>query len=311
MSGDNLFHSGFAAIIGVPNTGKSTFLNKVLGSKVSIVSSKPQTTRNKIRGIYNTPDSQVVFVDTPGITPTDFGKLLNNWMNRYSISAAKEADIVLFFVDVSTQHPEQGIGSDEENIISKFKKKQTVILVANKTDIVKKMRADDTLAVYKRFFPFAACYAISAMTGEGIKELMDDVSTRLPEGPKYFPDDFISDQEDEFLAAEIIREKIFEMLHQEIPYSTTVTVENMRDHNTKKMLLIDATIHVAKRSHKGMIIGEGGSMLKAVGEAARIELEVLFGQKIGLKLFVRIEEKWYEKENLLKKVGFGKDFDGK
>jgi len=181
--------------------------------------------------------------------------------------------------------------------------------VANKIDTVKQMRADDTISVLNRAFPFKASYIISAAEGTGIPELMEKIKTFIKPGPQYFPDNYISDQEDEFLIAEIIREKIFFFLRQEIPYNTTVTVEDIKDHTSKDLYMIDATIHVGKASQKGMIIGDKGSMLGRIGKAAREELEKIFEKKIGLKLFVRIEKNWFEKEKLLKKVGFTKDFE--
>jgi len=309
MLGDKLKHSGFVTIIGIPNVGKSTFLNKVIGQKVSIVTPKAQTTRNQIRGILTQEDSQIIFIDTPGITKGNFGKLLNKWMNRYSISSTKDADLILFFVDISTQHPELGIGEEEKNILTKIPQNKKTILVANKTDLVKPMRAEDTIAVYKKHFNFFETYKISAETGDGIDILLKKIKENIPEGPQYFPEDYFSDQEPNFMASEIIREKVFLYLRQELPYSTAITVDNLRNHKTRDLLLIDATIHVSRKSHKGMIIGKKGTTLGKIGKTAREELEDLFERKIGLKLFVRIEEKWQEKENLLKKVGFQKDFE--
>ena len=309
MLGNTLKYSGFAAIIGVPNSGKSTFLNTIVQSKISIVTPKAQTTRNKIRGIYNAPDTQIVFTDTPGITSTDFGKLLNNWMNKYSFSAAQDADFTIFFVDVSTQHPEKGIGDEEAHILKNLDKKTPVILVANKIDAVKPMRVDDTIAVYKKHFNFAASCAISAKDGTGTEELINTLKQFCKEGPQLFPEDMYTDQEDNFLVSEIIREKLFLELSQELPYSVVVTVERMHDHRTKDILLVDATIHVARDSQKGIVLGRKGATLEKIGSAARHDIEELYGCQVGLKLFVRVEEKWFDKERLLQKVGFEKDFD--
>ena len=193
MLGNELKYSGFAAIIGVPNSGKSTFVNTVVKSKISIVTPKAQTTRNKIRGIYNGEDTQIVFTDTPGITSTDFGKLLNKWMNKYSFSAAQDADFTIFFVDVSTQHPEKGIGEEEAHILKNLPPKTPTILVANKIDAVKPMRVDDTIAVYKKHFSFAAAYAISAQTGAGIEELLEGLKQFCKPGPQLFPEDMATD----------------------------------------------------------------------------------------------------------------------
>lgn len=309
MLGNTIKYSGFAAIIGVPNSGKSTFVNTVVKSKISIVTPKAQTTRNKIRGIYNAPDTQIVFTDTPGITSTDFGKLLNNWMNKYSFSAAQDADFTMFFVDVSTQHPEKGIGEEEAHILKNLSVKTPVILVANKADAVKPMRTDDTIAVYKKHFKFAAAYAISAKTGDGIAELLEGLKQFCKEGPQLFPEDMETDQEDNFLVSEIIREKLFLELSQELPYSVVVTVERMHDHKTKDILMIDATIHVARESQKGIVLGKKGATLGKIGALARHDIEEIYDCQVGLKLFVRVEEKWFDKERLLQKVGFEKDFD--
>lgn len=309
MLGNELKYSGFAAIIGVPNSGKSTFVNAVVKSKISIVTPKAQTTRNKIRGIYNAPDTQIVFTDTPGITSTDFGKLLNKWMNKYSFSAAQDADFTIFFVDVSTQHPEKGIGEEEAHILKNLSAKTPVVLVANKIDAVKQMRVDDTLAVYRKHFKFAAEYAVSAQNGTGIPELLEGLKQFCKPGPQLFPEDMYTDQEDNFLVAEIIREKLFLELSQELPYSVVVTVESMRDHRTKDILMIDATIHVARDSQKGIVLGKKGVTLGKIGSSARRDIEELYGCQVGLNLFVRVEEKWFDKERLLQKVGFEKDFD--
>ena len=309
MLGNTIKYSGFAAIIGVPNSGKSTFVNTVVKSKISIVTPKAQTTRNKIRGIYNAPDTQIVFTDTPGITSTDFGKLLNNWMNKYSFSAAQDSDFTVFFVDVSTQHPEKGIGDEEAHILKNLSVKTPVVLVANKADAVKPMRTDDTIAVYKKHFKFAAAYAISAKTGDGIAELLEGLKQFCKEGPQLFPEDMETDQEDNFLVSEIIREKLFLELSQELPYSVVVTVERMHDHKTKDILMIDATIHVARESQKGIVLGKKGATLGKIGALARHDIEEIYDCQVGLKLFVRVEEKWFDKERLLQKVGFEKDFD--
>lgn len=309
MLGNELKYTGFAAIIGAPNSGKSTFLNTVVRSKISIVTPKAQTTRNKIRGVYSKDDTQIVFTDTPGITSTDLGKLLNNWMNRYSFSAAKESDITLFFVDISTQHPETGIGPEEKHILDNLKSRTPTILVANKCDIVKKMRSDDTIAVYKKHFKFDAAYSISASDGTGIPELIEGIKKFLQPGPQLFPEDMTTDQDDSFLVSEIIREKLFMELTQELPYHTVITIDRMTDHKSKNILLIDATIHVARKSQKSIVIGSKGTTLGKIGRKARLELEKIYGCQVGLKLFVRIEENWFDKERLLKKVGFEKDFD--
>lgn len=309
MLGSQLKYTGFAALIGTPNSGKSTFLNTLLNEKISIVTPKAQTTRNKIRGIYSAEDTQIVFTDTPGITSTDWGKLLNSWMNKYSFSASNESDLTLFFVDVSKQHPELGIGEEEKHILERLSKNNPVILVANKCDIVKPMRVDDTIAIYSKFFKFSKTCKISALKREGIDELIELIKGFCQPGPMMFPEGSSTDQDDRFLISEIIREKLFFKLSQEIPYDTVVTVERMSDHKTKDILLINATIHVARKSQKGIVIGKQGKTLGEIGKESRKELEKIYDCQVGLKLFVRVEEKWFEKEKLLRKVGFEKDFE--
>jgi len=309
MLGNQLKCTGFAALIGTPNSGKSTFLNTLLQEKISIVTPKAQTTRNKIRGIYNAEETQIVFTDTPGITSTDWGKLLNSWMNKYSFSASNESDLTLFFVDVSKQHPELGIGEEEKHILEHLNKNNPVILVANKCDIVKPMRVDDTIAIYKKFFKFSHTCKISALKNEGLTELLELIKEYCQPGPMMFPEGSSTDQDDRFLISEIIREKLFLKLSQEIPYDTVVTVERMADHKTKDILLINATIHVARKSQKGIVIGAKGHTLGSIGKESRLELEKIYDCQVGLKLFVRVEEKWFEKEKLLRKVGFDKDFE--
>jgi len=308
MLKERLAHSGFVAVVGAPNTGKSTFVNTVIGKKITIVSPKVQTTRIAIRGIYTTTDAQIVFVDTPGITPTDFGKCLNNWMNRTAIARAGEADLVLFFVDATLQHPEQGIGEEDRSALEKIRTTAPLYLVVNKCDAVKKMRVTDTISLFSKHRSFAKSFAISALTGEGIPSLLDTVVAHLPEGPQYFDEHTPSDLPDEQFAAEVIREKIFFTLHQEIPYHSAVTVEEITDHEKRSdILVIRATIHVSRPSQKAIVIGENGRTLKKIGSLAREELEILFGKKIFLQLHVRVEEKWYDNEKLLRRMGMEKE----
>ncbi len=311
MIGTELKHSGFVSIIGAPNAGKSTFMNKLLNTKISIVTEKAQTTRNKINGIYNDADSQIIFVDTPGITPTDFGKLLNNWMNRYSYSAAKESDLIMFFTDASIQHPEKGPLEDDIAILKNLKTHASVILVVNKKDLAKDMRVADTINVYSKIYDFKESVSISAETGDGINELLNVIKNNIPSGPMLFPEGMISDQPEEFMVSEIVREKIFLEFRQEIPYSTAVTVERFENNRQKKIVYINCVIHVSRDSQKGMLIGKGGKMLEKIGKYARLDFEKLFERKVLLKLFVRVEKNWFEKEKLLLKVGFEKDFDYK
>lgn len=291
------FKSGFIAIIGRPNVGKSTFLNAVLGEKVAIVSDKPQTTRNRMRGFKNLPDAQIIFVDTPGIHTR--GGLLNEFMVKEATGALTDVDGVLFMVDASDVP-----GKDEALIIENLEKvKAPVILVLNKIDAMERDRLLPRISSYSKRFSFKEIVPISALNGDGIDALQGAIVKMLPEGPRYFPDDILTDELERVIVAEMIREKIFRFTKEEIPYSVAVVVEEFKE--DKKLVSIKAVINVERDSQKGIIIGKKGAMLKRIGTAARGDIEGLLGGKVYLELFVKVTKDWTRNKRALKEFGYG------
>ncbi len=291
------FKSGFVAIIGRPNAGKSTLLNAILGEKIAIVSQKPQTTRNRIRGIKNSENAQIIFLDTPGIH--DAKGYLNEFMVREALSALEDVDIVVYLV-------EAGKKTEEEHFIIENLKniKCPVILGINKVDTVQKDILLPLIDEYSRLYRFKEIIPLCAVKGEGTGELVRLIIELLPEGPKYFSEDILTDQPERFIAAEIIREKVFLLTKQEIPYSTAVVVERFKENPKKKIISISATINVERDSQKGIIIGKGGNMLKQIGTRARIDIERLLGTKVFLELFVKVVKDWTKDKRLLKEFGY-------
>lgn len=291
------FKSGFVAIIGRPNVGKSTLLNAILGEKISIVSQKPQTTRNRIRGIKNIENAQIVFLDTPGIH--DAKGYLNEFMVKEAMSALEDIDVVIYLV-------EAGKKTEEENfIIENLKKiKCHVILGINKADMAQKNKLLPLIDEYSKLYRFKEVMPLSALKGEGISELVNLIIELLPEGPKYFAEDILTDQPERFIAAEIIREKVFLLTKQEIPYSTAVAVERFKENPKKNIISISATINVERDSQKGIIIGKGGNMLKQIGTRARVDIERLLGTKVFLELFVKVLKDWTKDKRMLKEFGY-------
>jgi GTPase len=291
-----MFKSGFISIIGRPNAGKSTLLNALLGEKISIVSDKPQTTRNVIRGVKNLTDCQIVFVDTPGIHK---GRgLLNEFMVKEALASLRDVDGILYIVEADRK-----ISDDDQFIIKGLKDlKCPVILCINKVDKVNKLKLLPLIEEYSRLYPFKEIVPISALKLDNLAPLMDVVAGILPEGPKYFPDDVITDQPERFVAAELIREKVFLFTRDEIPYSVAVAIESFKEKDG--VISITATINVERDSQKGIIIGKGGAMLKHIGTEARLDLEKLLGSKIYLELFVRVQEDWTRSPGALKDFGY-------
>lgn len=291
------FKSGFVAIVGRPNVGKSTLLNAILGEKIAIVSRKPQTTRNRIRGIKNTGNAQIIFLDTPGIHEAK--GYLNEFMVKEAMSALEDVDIVVYLV-------EAGKKTEEEHfIIENLKKiKCPVILGINKVDTVQKDILLPLIGEYSRLYQFKEIIPLCAAKGEGTGELVRLIIELLPEGPEYFSEDILTDQPERFVAAEIIREKVFLLTKQEIPYSTAVVVERFKENTKKKIISISATINVERDSQKGIIIGKGGNMLKQIGTRARIDIERLLGTKVFLELFVKVVKDWTKDKRLLKEFGY-------
>ena len=290
------YKSGFVALIGRPNVGKSTLLNFLVGQKVAIMSPQPQTTRNKISGIYTDDHEQIVFIDTPGIHKPK--NKLDDFMDKSSYSALDEVDVVLFMVE-----PEPA-GKGDQYIAELFKKiKKPVFLVINKID---KVHPDKLLSIidsYKNLGDFAEIVPISASQGNNVSELIKTIAKYLPEGPQFYDADQLTDRPEYFIVAELIREQVLKLTHEEVPHATAVVVDRMRDHEGGK-LQIEATIYVERPGQKGIIIGKKGQMLKQIGIAARQEIEALLGEKVNLRLWVKVQKNWRSDPAFLKSIGY-------
>lgn len=293
-----MFKSGFISIVGKPNVGKSTLLNKILGEKVAIVSSKPQTTRTKITGVHTDEDTQYIFTDTPGIHNAK--NKLGEFMNKTVHTASSDVDVILYLTDITKKSPE-----DETEIINSLPiNGANVFLVINKIDLVSKEEILPFIAKYQSLYDFCEIVPISAQRGTGVDSLMKTVKQYLPEGPKYFPDDTLTDQPERVIVAEMIREKLFRRMNDEIPFGTAVEIEKMKYDEANNLTDISAVIYCEKASHKGMIIGKQGAMLKRIGSEARHDIERLLDGKVYLKLWVKIEEDWRNKNTDLKNFGY-------
>lgn len=290
------YKSGFVALIGKPNVGKSTLLNFLVGQKVAIMSPQPQTTRNKISGIYTDDQEQIVFIDTPGIHKPK--NKLDDFMDKSSYSALDEVDVVLFMVE-----PEPA-GKGDQYIAELLKKiKKPVFLVINKID---KVHPDKLLSIidsYKNLGDFAEIVPISASQGNNVSELIKTIAKYLPEGPQFYDADQLTDRPEYFIVAELIREQVLKLTHEEVPHATAVVVDRMRDHEGGK-LQIEATIYVERPGQKGIIIGKKGQMLKQIGIAARQEIEALLGEKVNLRLWVKVQKNWRSDPVFLKSIGY-------
>ncbi|HKZ57197.1 MAG TPA: GTPase Era [Thermodesulfovibrionales bacterium] len=293
---DREFRSGFVSIIGRPNVGKSTLLNSILGEKVSIVTPKPQTTRNRIRGIKTLPAEQIIFIDTPGIHKPRHK--LGDTMVKTALEAFKEVDIILFMVE--PHDTEKG----DKFIIKFLEEAQTpVFLLINKIDTVKKLELLPLIDRLKEFYPFKEIIPISALKQDGIEILLKKIYDYLPPGPKYYSDDIITDQLERFMVSEIIREKATEMTEEEIPYSIVVEVIEWKEKESG-LILIMSNIYVERDSQKGIIIGKGGRMLKAIGTAARADIEKLLNTKVFLELWVKVKKDWRDNRKTLEELGY-------
>ena len=292
------FKSGFAAIVGRPNAGKSTLLNAILGEKIVITSAKPQTTRNRIQGIHNVPGAQIVFIDTPGIHEAK--SRLNRSLVESATEAIKGVDLILFLIDASSRQ-----SADDEMILELLKAGQVpVILVINKIDAVEKSKLLQLIERYSHLHNFQEIVPVSALSGDGVERLVELVSCGLPAGPAYFPDDILTDLPERFIVAEMIREKIFRLTHDEIPYSVAVEVESFKERPDSGLIAISAVIIVERDSQKGIIIGRRGEMLKRIGTAARQEIERFLAEKVYLELFVKVSPNWSENPQKLREYGY-------
>jgi GTP-binding protein Era len=292
------FKSGFISILGRPNVGKSTLLNRVLGEKIAIVTEKPQTTRNRILGIKNVEGGQFIFIDTPGIHR---GRTeLSKRMVRTAVASGRDVDLLLFLIEASSPLVEE----DREMIKSLKGSKGVPFLVINKIDLVKKENLLPIMDQYQRLHPFQKIIPISAANGEGVDILLDEIMKSLPESPPYYPEDMITDQTERFLASEIIREKVIHQSYQEIPYSTAVTIEEFKEHPEKNLVVIKGTVYVESDSQKKILIGKGGQKLKNIGEMARKELEAFLGRRVFLELWVNVEKNWTRDPHALNRLGY-------
>lgn len=296
MSDTPAVKSGIVALIGPPNVGKSTLLNSLLGQKISIVSPKPQTTRNRIVGVVNGPAYQIVLLDTPGIHQAR--DPLNIEMVKIALTTLAEVDAVVFMVDVTMPLP----GKTPPDYLPK--EGPPVVLVINKIDTVGKEKLLPIITAYQGLYPFTAVIPLSALAGDGTELLVSELCHLLPMGPRLYPEEMPTDATERFIVAEMIREKIFLKARDEVPYSTAVTVESFKEDEANGLTTIHATIIVEKDSQKGIIIGKGGAMLKAIGQAARQDIEELLDQKVMLKLWVRVEKNWTKNPRILKELGF-------
>lgn len=295
--------SGMVAIVGPPNAGKSTLMNHFLGQKISIVTSKPQTTRNRIVGIVNDTGYQVVFLDTPGLHESR--DPLNIEMVKVAMESLTEVDLVLFLVDVSLPLPEK-VQEKKAAELSEYMQRITspAILVLNKIDLIDRKKVLPLIDSYSKLFPFKAVVPVSALGGDGLDSLFSEILSLLPMGPRYFPEDIPTDASERFLCAEIVREKVFLLTSQEIPYSTAVQIESFKEDEIKKLVTIHAAIVLEKQSQKGIVIGKGGKKLKSIGIAARKDIEALIGGKVLLKLWVKVKKNWSQDERFLRELGY-------
>ena len=294
------YKSGFVSIIGRPNVGKSTFLNRIIGQKIAIMSDKPQTTRNKIQGVYTENDSQVIFIDTPGIHKPKHK--LGDFMVKMAQTTLKEVDIVLFMVNAV-----EGFGRGEEFIIEKLKEtKQPVFLVINKIDQVHPEQLLELIDQYRKLHDFAEIVPISALDGNNVESLIGTIKKYLPEGPQYYPDNQVTDHPERFIIAELIREKVLHLTREEVPHSVAVVIDEIQKREGGAVY-INATIVVERPSQKGIIIGKQGKMLKEVGKRARFDIEALLGSKVFLEVWVKVQKDWRNKMSQLRDLGFRED----
>lgn len=300
---DKPVKSGMVAIVGPPNAGKSTLMNHFLGQKISIVTPKPQTTRNRIVGIANEEEYQIVFLDTPGLHQSR--EPLNIDMVKIAMDSLVDVDLVLFLVDVSLPLPNKQKEARQAELVSYFSQiKGPAIMVLNKVDLIDRKLLLPMIEAYTGLFPFKAIIPVSALRDDGLDGLKKAILGLLPVGPRLFPEDMPTDATERFLCAEIIREKVFLLTGQEVPYATAVLIESFKEDAVKHLVTIHAAIVVDRDSQKGIIIGKGGQKLKSIGTAARKDMETLIGEKVLLKLWVKVHRNWSVDKHFLKELGF-------
>lgn len=300
MQQNKQFKSGFISIIGRPNVGKSTFLNRVIGQKIAIMSDKPQTTRNKVQGVLTTDDAQMIFIDTPGIHKPKHK--LGEFMLKVSKNALREVEVIMFMINA-----EQKLGPGDEYVMEMLKGTKTpVFLVVNKIDAI---HPDEVLAKieeYRTAFDFAEIIPISALQGNNVDRLLETIKKYLPEGPQYYPADQVTDHPERFIIAEMIREKVLHLTRDEVPHSIAVEIEKIRRDENEKVR-VTASIIVERDSQKGIIIGKRGAMLKDIGIRARKDIESLLGSKVYLELWVKVQKDWRDRSSQLRDFGYRDD----
>ncbi|WP_026893671.1 GTPase Era [Clostridiisalibacter paucivorans] len=292
------YKSGFVTIVGRPNVGKSTLINKIIGEKIAIMSNKPQTTRNKIQCVYTEDDFQIVFLDTPGIHKPK--NKLGKYMTNVAWDALKEVDVIIFMTD-----EDSSVGKGDDYIINQLAHINTPkVLVLNKIDRLKKDKIVDIVKQFEAYNVFDNIVPISSLNGKNINNLIEVLKEIIPEGPQYFPKDMITDQPERLIIGEIIREKALHYLDQEIPHGIAVDINKIEKRKDGEIIDILATIYCERDSHKGIIIGKNGRKLKGIGKSARIDIERLLGSKIYLDLWVKVSKNWRDKENIVKRMGY-------
>lgn len=301
MNQNEGYKSGFVAIIGRPNVGKSTLLNYVVGQKIAIMSNKPQTTRNKIQGVYTTNNEQIIFMDTPGIHKPKHK--LGDFMMKIANNTLKEVDVILYVIDATEK-----FGPGEQFIIDRIKDVKTPkILVVNKIDQILPEDVLNIIETYRVKLDFDEIVPISALQGNNINTLIEQIVKYLPVGPQYYPSDQVTDHPERFIVSELIREKALHLTREEVPHSIAVVIEQMKRRENSETVYIGATIIVERSSQKGIIIGKNGSMLKEIGKLARADIEALLGSKVYLELWVKVQKDWRNRSTYLRDFGFRED----
>lgn len=299
---ENNFKSGYVSVIGRPNVGKSTLLNAIIGEKISAISSKPQTTRQNITFIHTDDEAQIIFLDTPGIQKPK--NKLGEFMLTESKEGIEDSDVITYIVDTSKR-----IGKAERSIIDllkEYKGKLPIILLINKVDTIKKEELLEIISMYAEEGIFDDIIPISAMKNDGVDIYLESLKKYLKPGPMYYPEDMITDKNERFIVAEIIREKGLMYLNEEVPHGLAISIEKFKKREDKNIYDIDANIYVERDSHKGILIGKGGSMLKRIGTEAREEAERLLDAKVNLQIWVKVEKNWRDRDNLVKRFGYDK-----
>lgn len=297
------FRAGYVALIGQPNVGKSTLLNALLEQKLSIVTPKPQTTRHKIAGILTGDNYQIVFLDTPGLIRPKYA--LQEVMMSFAGDAIEEADVVMFLADASDRAAAESVKNSAAIAgLAGLKEKKPVFMVLNKIDLLKKPEILPVIQVFSGIYPFTEIIPVSALKGENLDELKKTIVKYLPEGNALYPEDYVSDRDERFFVSELIREEIFKVFKEEVPYATTVEIEEFRDSDSERKTYIRAVVYVERESQKGIIIGKRGAALKQVGQNSRRQIERLIGHEVFLELFVKVEKEWRDDRGKIKRLGY-------